>query len=70
MLREDKTLWALWPPSDNSLLGFRSLGGESRAFLASKDEKGKTETPDKSKNWLSLRCKSTHHHIRSGYREF
>ena len=50
MLREGKTLWALWTPSDNSLLGFRSLGGEPRAFLASKDEKGKTETPDKSED--------------------
>ena len=45
VLREGKTPWALCTPSDGSLLGFRNLGGEPRAFLASNDEKGKTETP-------------------------
>ena len=45
VLREDKAPWALWTPSDGSLLGFRNLGGEPRAFLASNDEKGKTEIP-------------------------
>lgn len=44
VLREDKTPCT---PSDDPFLGFRSLGGEPRAFLASNDEKGKTETPEK-----------------------
>ena len=45
VLRDGKTLWTPWTPSDGSLLGFRSLGGEPRVFLASNDDKGKTETP-------------------------
>ena len=51
--QEDKAPWALWTPSDGSLLGFRNLGDEPRAFLASNDEKGKTETPKKGEQSLS-----------------
>jgi len=70
ILREDKTLWTLWTPSDSSLLGFRNLGGEPRAFWASDDDKGKTEAPEKSEDWLSVGHQFTHHRIRSGYRGF